>query len=458
MNCKIIQKQERIIQVSGKHPCPFCGETAPSEIYYEDGFSYLEITCLSEKRSFRYLLGKDFISGDWLDIAKSWPQRIIKDSSDYLKDGEDDKKSVQNQENAQTVFFYITSRCNAACKICDVYNKMVLEMSLDTFKKRLKKYKNKNIIFMGGEPTVREDLPQFIYLAKQAGNSPVLFTNGLKLADRDYLKELKAQGLTIVYFSFDSFSPSYYRTIRGDEKVLPKKLKALDNLEKENMETILNVTLVKGYNDQEVLSIIDFALKHKNIQEIIFNSVCLYGRETGPSGSLTKENLLSRSEMIADVAQSLNISEEFFNIWNDIKIKSLLLVEKLFPYLPLPIFWSDAIYLKREGARLSSLMSLAGLQRIRRDLNTGGLKALWGLFKLIFKVFPSAWHSIIYYNSERKFLKKNSLFKVAVISSSLPKRFVTGEAPLIAIGEKEQNSSLYKPDSYMLFDVEDRLA
>src|SRR5579883_3037250 len=53
-----------------------------------------------------------------------------------------------------------------------------------------------DVAFMGGEPTLREDLPRLIKTAKDAGARWVLLqTNGRRLIYPDYVKALKEAGL-----------------------------------------------------------------------------------------------------------------------------------------------------------------------------------------------------------------------------------------------------------------------
>jgi MoaA/NifB/PqqE/SkfB family radical SAM enzyme len=71
-------------------------------------------------------------------------------------------------------------------------------MSLSEIKRILLSYKKKPIVLFGGEPTVRDDLKLIIKTIKDSGNFPQLFTNGLKLSEENYLKELIKSELTYI--------------------------------------------------------------------------------------------------------------------------------------------------------------------------------------------------------------------------------------------------------------------
>ena len=72
------------------------------------------------------------------------------------------------------------------------------ELNTDEWKKVLQKAWNAGIphvIFTGGEPTLRDDLPDLIEIAEGLGQVSGLLTDGLRLADELYLDRLLKSGL-----------------------------------------------------------------------------------------------------------------------------------------------------------------------------------------------------------------------------------------------------------------------
>ena len=69
----------------------------------------------------------------------------------------------------------------------------------------------------GGEPTVREDLPEIIRLARSYGFGFVqINTNGLRLSeDPAYARQLREAGLSSVFLQFDGTRDEIYRKLRG---------------------------------------------------------------------------------------------------------------------------------------------------------------------------------------------------------------------------------------------------
>jgi hypothetical protein len=78
-----------------------------------------------------------------------------------------------------------------------------------------------HIIFTGGEATLREDLPQLIAHAEKNGQVCGLLTDGLKLADKDYLELLLQTGLDHVMLILQPNDPRSWKAI---ETIIPQDL------------------------------------------------------------------------------------------------------------------------------------------------------------------------------------------------------------------------------------------
>ncbi len=78
-----------------------------------------------------------------------------------------------------------------------------------------------HIVFTGGEATLRDDLPQLIAYAEKNGQVCGLLTDGLKLADRDYLQLLLQTGLDHVMVILQPDQPLSWKAI---ETIVPEDL------------------------------------------------------------------------------------------------------------------------------------------------------------------------------------------------------------------------------------------
>ena len=78
-----------------------------------------------------------------------------------------------------------------------------------------------HITFTGGEPTLREDLPALIAHAEKIGQVTGLLSDGLKLADKEYLHTLLQTGLDHLLFILDPDNPASWKAL---ETIMPEDL------------------------------------------------------------------------------------------------------------------------------------------------------------------------------------------------------------------------------------------
>jgi len=181
----------------------------------------------------------------------------------------------------------VTKKCDLRCPVCfSTFNDHVVdyEPTKEDLVKMLTFLSERNpkppaILFSGGEPLQREDMPEIVGVAHKLKYMTILATNGLRLSqDFDLAAKLKQNGLNIVYLQFDTFKDDVYVKIRG-KKMLAAKYKAIDVCRKLDMEVILVTTLMQGVNDSEVGKIIRFAAKNSDIvRGLIFQPIAFTGR------------------------------------------------------------------------------------------------------------------------------------------------------------------------------------
>jgi uncharacterized radical SAM superfamily Fe-S cluster-containing enzyme len=118
----------------------------------------------------------------------------------------------------------------------------------------------------GGEPTVREDLPEIIRRGRERGFWGIeVNTNGLVIAqDNGYLEDLVAAGLTGIYLQFDGVTAEPYEQIRGAD-LLATKFRAVERCRESGVQVVLAMTIVSGINSDEVGAVIAYALENVDI-------------------------------------------------------------------------------------------------------------------------------------------------------------------------------------------------
>ena len=120
----------------------------------------------------------------------------------------------------------------------------------------------------GGEPLVRKGLPRLLHLISSlAGLKDLsLTTNGMLLAR--YSKELKAAGLKKLNISIDTLDSQKFAHIARFGK-LDNVLAGIDAAGKEKFLIKLNVVMMKGLNDDEILDFVRFAQDRQIIVRFI---------------------------------------------------------------------------------------------------------------------------------------------------------------------------------------------
>jgi len=217
----------------------------------------------------------------------------------------------QPERNPYKILFAdITHRCNMACRNCYLPNRAIPDMDADWLRGILKRLPNRTRIrLVGAEPTVRKDLPEIIAMVRSLGHIPNLLTNGLKIADRDYLRSLKRAGLRTCYLSFNGgLDDDLYERIDG-QRCAAAKSAALDNLIAENFYTILGTILVRGLNESVVEAVAQRIRGVSQVREYHLRSVGAIGRhmdEPTPYEASEMRRLAQRSfgDIVVDPAES----------------------------------------------------------------------------------------------------------------------------------------------------------
>ncbi len=184
----------------------------------------------------------------------------------------------------------ITNRCNLQCPVCFASARIkgfICEPSFEEIRKMMETLRNEKptpcsaIQFSGGEPTVRDDLPEIIELAEELGFAHIqVASNGVRLANStEYCKKLRDATLRTIYLSFDGITPEPYIE-NGGFNSLPLKKKAIENCRNFGPESIVLVpTVAKGVNDSQVGGIIRFAAENLDIVKgVNFQPIAFTGR------------------------------------------------------------------------------------------------------------------------------------------------------------------------------------
>lgn len=214
------------------------------------------------------------------------------------------------------VLLEVTRRCNLRCRFCFADGGVegadpTLESLQFAIRDIVAQRGHPLLQLSGGEPTLREDLPELVRYAKEAGCSYVqLNTNGLRLArDPDYAKALAEAGLDIVFLQFDGTGDKIYEFLRG-QPLLEVKKQAISVCGGLGLGVTLVPTVVPGVNDGNLGDLITFAAGQvPAVRGIHFQPVSYFGRH--PENP-TRARRYTLDQLMGDIACQAGIPLESF--------------------------------------------------------------------------------------------------------------------------------------------------
>jgi len=163
------------------------------------------------------------------------------------------------------------------------------------------------LTFTGGEPTLREDLPELLQYAQNKGMVTGLITNGRKLKDKEYVKTLEKAGLDFVQVTLESHQPKIHDLITAAKGSWKETVAGIKNAAQSQIYVTTNTTLSK-YNASDFLRTIDY-IKELGVAAFGCNSLIYSGKANAVSQefALPIEALKELLPKIRDKAQQLKL-------------------------------------------------------------------------------------------------------------------------------------------------------
>jgi uncharacterized radical SAM superfamily Fe-S cluster-containing enzyme len=214
----------------------------------------------------------------------------------------------------------LTNRCNMMCDPCFMDANQVgfvHELSMEEIKQILdnaisiKPRRQMSVQLSGGEPTISPHFIESIKYSRKVGyNSVQAATNGIEFAkSKEFCREAAAAGLRYVYFQFDGIGNDA-NSHRQVGNLFDVKLRAINNLHEAGVEIVLVTTLVNGINNDQVGSIIRFALDNpKKIAFLSFQPVSFTGRDEEITEQRRLQQRYTLSHLAHDVKNQVGITE-----------------------------------------------------------------------------------------------------------------------------------------------------
>jgi len=275
--------------------CPDCLEQVPGRYEERTGGVFLTRECPDHGATSRQVWG----SLDHWEWASDFGPNPEHDGGDLTVD----------DDHACLAVVEVTDDCNLSCSYCFASSgpggthrsSEDIDALLDT----VADAGGRPIQFSGGEPTVRDDLPELVERARDRGIDHVeVNTNGIRLATEDgYAQALADAGVTALYLQFDGLTAETYEAIR-EVDLVEEKHAAIDACREADLPVVLVPTVVPGVNDGEMGDIVRFALENRDIvRSVNFQPVAHFGRYEKNEGRFAIDDA---TRLLADQIDSLD--------------------------------------------------------------------------------------------------------------------------------------------------------
>jgi len=214
-----------------------------------------------------------------------------------------------SSDKRPVIVWNITKRCNLKCVHCYAHAKnMAFDSELSTREGKnllddLAEFGVPVILFSGGEPLTRKDLPELAAYAVKKGMRAVISTNGT-LITPEKAQTLKEIGLSYVGISLDGMEEINDR-FRGVKGAFRAALEGIENCKKAGIKVGLRFTINKS-NVAEISKIFNL-LQEMDIPRACFYHLVYAGRGT----KLVKEDLSHQEsrnalDLIMDLTKQLH--------------------------------------------------------------------------------------------------------------------------------------------------------
>jgi len=174
----------------------------------------------------------------------------------------------------------LTYRCNNACIHCYAGKASAAkELSTEEWKTVIDKafeLRIPQILFTGGEPTMRDDLPELVAQTERYGIVSGIVTNGRRLSDPELVQRLASAGIDFIQVTLESNRPEVHEKITLRAGSHGETVQGIRNILKQSLYVSVNTTL-NPLNMDHGVEMVDF-LNDLGVKRMSVNALIHAGR------------------------------------------------------------------------------------------------------------------------------------------------------------------------------------
>src|SRR3990172_2845835 len=195
-------------------------------------------------------------------------------------------RTIQNKNLPNMMSLAVNDACNARCEHCSFFEgvedptRTVLTTEQVSEVIRQGQELGVSVLnFVGGEPLLRQDLPELVRAVDKDLTTTVLFTNGSMLSDR--ASSLRKAGLDSVYVSIDAADPVQHDQFRGTPGLFDKAVAGIEKAIGLGLSTGISCTMTpESFKRGELDRIIQLG-KALGVHEVLLFDAMPTGRYSG---------------------------------------------------------------------------------------------------------------------------------------------------------------------------------
>lgn len=161
-----------------------------------------------------------------------------------------------------------------------------------------------HVVFTGGEPTLRADLPDLIAHAQQNGQIAGMNSNGRRLANPSFVQKLVDAGLDHVQITLESHNPAIHDEMVGFRGAWEQTVAGLRNTLSSQLYVMTNTTLLEN-NASWLRETLHF-LAELGVPTVGLNALIYSGKGTSVGTGLREEELPALLEIAQELTQKHN--------------------------------------------------------------------------------------------------------------------------------------------------------